>query len=212
VATDGVESYCEAVTVVLIGGPSATGKSTLADLLAGRLGTSRVDLDLFYIALRGAVPPDAAPLGLHQQDESFWAKPAQELVDLYLSLQTYLSRAFEPVLAQFLRTGRSAVMEGTWLHPAFASQSTYGGYDAMGAVRGLFLYEPEFGEMERRRRQRANPWDRMSSAAVMENVATMRHMLGLELKRQAEALGLPVLESRPFETLERRALQALGLT
>jgi hypothetical protein len=45
----------------------------------------------------------------------------------------------------------------------------------------------------------------------MRNVALMRYEHGLEMKRRAEALGLPVLESRPFETLESRALSALGL-
>ena len=83
--------------------------------------------------------------------------------------------------------------------------------EAGDAVRGVFLYEPEHGAMEHRRRGRANPWDRAFSDDVMRNVAGMRHRHGIEMKRQAEALGLPVLESRPFETLEARALAALGL-
>lgn len=206
-----MKAYYWAMTVVLIGGPSATGKSTLAESVARCLEATRIDLDLFYIALRGVIPPGDAPVGLHQQDESFWAKPAHELVELYLNLQAYMSRSFEPVVAQFLRSGRSVVMEGTWLNPEFASQSTYSGCEAAGIVKGLFLYEPVFGEMERRRRQRANPWDRVFSAAVMENVATMRYTLGLELKRHAETLGMPVLECRPFATLEHRALSALGI-
>jgi hypothetical protein len=37
----------------------------------------------------------------------------------------------------------------------------------------------------------------------------MHHEYGQEIKRQAEALGLPVLESRPLETLLDRALAVL---
>jgi hypothetical protein len=39
----------------------------------------------------------------------------------------------------------------------------------------------------------------------------MFHEHGVLIKQRAEALGLAVLESRPFETLEARALAALGL-
>jgi hypothetical protein len=65
--------------------------------------------------------------------------------------------------------------------------------------------------MDRRRRARQDPWSRVFAEPVMHNVAAMRHAQGLELKRQADALGLPALECRPFETLEERATEALRL-
>jgi hypothetical protein len=45
--------------------------------------------------------------------------------------------------------------------------------------------------------------------AIQENLITTRIDYGKEIKRQAEALGLPILECRPFDTLIDRALAAL---
>ena len=46
---------------------------------------------------------------------------------------------------------------------------------------------------------------------AQRNLIETQFRYGLEIKRQAEALGLPVLESRPFDTLLDRALAALEM-
>ena len=111
--------------VLLIGGPSATGKSTLAEALARRYDARYLDSDLFYIAFRKVVPAESAPVGLHAQDEAFWARPPDELVRDYLALQAYMCQALEVVVAQHCRAGQRVVMEGAWLLPAFVKQGVY---------------------------------------------------------------------------------------
>jgi 2-phosphoglycerate kinase len=196
--------------IVMIGGPSATGKSTLAEALSPRFSLQHIDLDLFYIALREVVPPENAPVTLYPQDEEFWANPVDELVRAYLELQEFIAAALEGVLASLVARRRPAVIEGTFLLPALAAKRTFKDVDS-GDVRAVFLFEPDATEMDRRRRARQDPWSRVFSEPVMRNIAAMRHAHGLELKRQAEALGLPVLECLPFETLEERAVTALRL-
>jgi 2-phosphoglycerate kinase len=204
---NGVEG---AVVIVMIGGPSATGKSTLAESLARRFGVPHVDLDLFYLAFREVIPREAAPVLLHPQEEAFWAQPVDDLVNCYLELQEYMRGASESVIACLIARRRPTVIEGTWLLPASAAMGTIYGAEA-GNARGLFLFEPDAAEMEHRRRARQDPWSRVFSEPVMHNIAAMRHAHGLELKRRADALDLPVLDCRPFETLETRAINALGL-
>jgi 2-phosphoglycerate kinase len=196
--------------IILIGGPSATGKSTLAEALSRRFGLQHVDLDLFYLAFREVVPPERAPVLLHPQEEAFWAAPVNDLLRSYLELQDFLAPALESVLASLIARQRRALLEGTWLLPALAARPTFRDVDS-GDVRALFLFEPDAAEMDRRRRARQDPWSRVFAGPVMHNIAAMRHAHGLEIKRQAEALGLPVLQCRPFESLETRALAALGL-
>jgi 2-phosphoglycerate kinase len=197
------------VTVIMVGGPSASGKSTLAESLAARFGMTCVDLDLFYVAFREVIPRQVAPPGLHSEAESFWAKPVDELVASYTKLQDYMSPALERVVSTQVAKGKRLVIEGAWVLPAFAARSEFNGVEA--DVRSLFLFEPDPLETERRRRRRTYPWMRTSAEDVMRNVTMMRYHHSLEMKRRAEQLGLPVLESRPFETLEARALAALGL-
>jgi 2-phosphoglycerate kinase len=196
--------------ILLIGGPSATGKTTLAETLSRRFGLQHIDLDLFYVAFREVVPPESAPVILYLQEEAFWAGPVNDLVRCYLELQEFLAPALESVLASLIARQRRALLEGTWLLPALAAQRSFKDVDS-GDVRALFLFEPDATEMERRRRDRQDPWSRVFAEPVMQNIAAMRHAHGLEIKRQAEVLGLPVLQCRPFETLEARAMAALGL-
>jgi 2-phosphoglycerate kinase len=84
--------------ILLIGGPSATGKSTLAETLSRRFGLQHIDLDLFYLAFREVGPPESAPVLLHPQEEAFWAAPVNDLVRNYLELQEFLAPALEGVL------------------------------------------------------------------------------------------------------------------
>jgi 2-phosphoglycerate kinase len=198
------------VMVVMIGGPTATGKSTLGASLARRFDLNYIDLDVFYVAFREVVPREIAPPDLHEENEAYWARPVSELVGEYLRLQEYMCTAFESVVSTQVAKGRSLLLEGTWLTPQFAAAKAFRGVSA--DVRPLFLFESDRSEMERRRRQRAYPWMRTFADDVMRNVSAMRYEHGIEMKRRAGALGLPVLESRPFETLEQRALAALGLT
>jgi len=70
-------------TILLIGGGSATGKSTLGEALARRLNARYIDLDLFWIVLQRAIPPSVEPdLHLFEPD-SVWLLPVEELVERY---------------------------------------------------------------------------------------------------------------------------------
>jgi 2-phosphoglycerate kinase len=197
--------------VLFIGGSSSTGKSTLALTLARRFDAHYFDADVLFVTLRNVLPPGAAPDGLHVQDEVFWSQPPDALIHLYLQLDTYICRVLETVVSFHHRKQRRLVLEGTWLLPAFTIQGTYDSLNLTGQTRCLFLYEPDADELEVRRLARADPWDRTFADDVMLNISTMRHRYGLVLKRQAEALNLPVLTSRPFGTLLDRALTALGI-
>src|SRR5688572_19824682 len=164
-------------SIVMIGGHSATGKSTLARALAARLQVDYLDLDLFYVAFRRVVPTERAPVGLHNQDEAYWAKPAEDLAVNYRIVQDYMCNALETVVARYHQKGDSVVMEGAWLTPAFARQGTYAGVETGNTVRAIFLYEPNTNEVVRRRRERADPWTRVFADRVLENISSLRAIL-----------------------------------
>jgi hypothetical protein len=136
-------------------------------------------------------------------------EPVEVLVKRYLEVSRFVCNALENVVALHDIIARPSVMEGTWLLPSYALQDVYAGRHLGGSLRSLFIYEPELGAS-----RHATAPDRSFLAKPMdvrEAQIAMHHAYGLEIKRQADALGLPVLKSRPLETLESRALAALGL-
>ena len=75
-------------------------------------------------------------------------------------------------------------------------------------MKSLFLYEPDIAELGARLSERGEWSSRIPEEERAPRLAFF-HAFGLEIKRRAEALSLPVLESRPFDTLFDRALAAL---
>jgi 2-phosphoglycerate kinase len=131
-----------------------------------------------------------------------------EVVEVTLRLSRRICQVCEVVIARQHFTTHRLILEGFWLLPEFAGQPSFEGIDMSGRVRSLFLYEADASDLEQRYLHRDGkvglPDEQASRLAVFQ-----QH--GLAIKQQAEALGLPVLESRPFETLQARALEALGI-
>jgi len=81
----------------------------------------------------------------------------------------------------------------------------------VNGIRSVYFHEPSPKEIERRIADRPNPWFANQTPEIQHSVIETQRRYGLEIKRQAEAFGLPILESRPFDTLIDRALAALDL-
>jgi 2-phosphoglycerate kinase len=166
---------------------------------------------MFWITLHRSIPPELAP-ELHLLDgRAVWSYDPPELVERYLRVSAYVSEAIEPVVAHHHIIGRRVIIEGSWVLPRFAVQGTYAGTDTGDSVRSLFLSEPDLSVIEARIRARPHRWLENLEPHEQKNHLEVQRLYGERIKAQAEALGLPVLESRPSETLEERALAAIGL-
>lgn len=198
--------------VLFIGGASCTGKTSLAESLARRLEARYIDLDLFWIVLRRAVPEQLAQdLYLFTADDVYAEHEPAELVERYLRVARYVCDATQPLVAHHDIKGRRVVIEGCWITPVYATQRAYAGRILGAPVRSIFLFEPDMDRIDERIRGRSPDWLAAQTPTAQRNHVEMQWRFGLEIKRQAENLDLPVLESRPFETLEQRALEGLGL-
>jgi 2-phosphoglycerate kinase len=197
--------------VLLIGGSSCSGKTTLAESLAYRLHARYIDLDLFWIVLRRATSPEASPdLHLFDDDAIYGRHDPGELVEMYQRVSRVVCDAVEPVLAHHDIIGRRVIIEGCWLLPDFAAQERYAGRSLDRPVRSLFIHEPSLEAMENRMRERSGGWIEAQSPESRQNHVQMQWQFGEALKERAAEFGLPVLESAPFESLETRALQVLS--
>ena len=185
-------------TVLLIGGASTTGKSTLAAAIGRRFDARVIEADLYWLALQRTVPPEVEP-DLHFFPP--WpplSLPVAELVEAYLRVSAIVCRALEVVVAHHALRGVRAVVEGTWLLPSFAAQATFDGKPVGHLVTSLFLFESSLDAVKESLLHRRSSSFRDHPPDSQATQAAMHLAYGNTIKQEAEALNLRVVASRPL--------------
>lgn len=170
-----------------------------------------VDTDLFWIVLQRTIPAEVAP-ALHLfQPDSAWLLPIDELVRRYFEVAAFMCEALEPIVAHHSIIGEPVIIEGCWLLPSFAAKATFADHAIRGGMRPLFLHDASPSGVEERIAGRPQSWFRQQPRRIQENVVATQVGYGQEIQRQARELDMPVLASRPFESLAQRAVNVLKL-
>jgi 2-phosphoglycerate kinase len=105
--------------ILLIGGATGTGKSTVATEVAHRLGINRVtSTDVVRQTLRAFFAPEYMP-SIHRS--SFDAGAGESLVDAFLDQTKNVAIAVEASIARAVEEGWSMVLEGVHLLPGTLS-------------------------------------------------------------------------------------------
>jgi 2-phosphoglycerate kinase len=130
--------------VLLLGGPSGIGKTTISYRLAQYFGVGITEIDDFQVLLERMTTPEQQPV-LH-----FWRThpapeqlTAAEIMEQGLDVGRVMASGLEAVIANHLETQTPVVLEGDFLHPSLAAQTSFAGQPNDGRVRGIFLYETD---------------------------------------------------------------------
>ncbi|MEU6148593.1 hypothetical protein ABZ816_01180 [Actinosynnema sp. NPDC047251] len=184
--------------VLLLGGASGSGKSALSYPVARARGAALVEVDDLVVALQSITTAEQQPALHHWLTRSDAGMSAEEVT----AAQVALARAIEPALAavitNHLKTDLPLVLEGDYLLPAFCARWTG------GAVRPVFVHEPDAGQLER------NYASREPAAGVQRKRAADSAHYGDRLAAEAAGLGLPVLAARPWADALDRLARAVG--
>ena len=164
--------------VVLIGGATGTGKSTLATELAFRLGISHVtSTDMLREAMRAVLPREVVP-GLH--DHSFrgmvlgrqaLSDPRERVLAGFRQQAEQVAVAVRAVVRRAARESTPLVIEGTHLRPPF---HRYAPADANVVIAGLVLAVPEERSHKRRFPQRALTQPARASEDYLDSFQAVR--------------------------------------
>jgi hypothetical protein len=114
-----------------------------------------------------------------------------------------MAPALAAVVANHLETQTPIVLEGDFILPALAAQTDFVGIPNNGAVRGVFLYEPEQEQLL------ANYLMREPNSGPQHKRAEVSWLYGQWLKREAERCGVPALPARPWDSVFDRILAAV---
>ncbi len=190
--------------VLLIGGASGVGKTSISYRLAQHYRIGITEVDDFQVILERMTSPEQYPV-LH-----FWRAHPEETrrmdedqqLDVMLRYSTVVCDALELVVANHLQSATPLVLEGDFILPALAARPFYAGTAADGLVRALFVYEQDEAQIsDNYGRREGRPQPRRARAS-------WRHSEWL--RQEADRLGVPTLPARPWDTTFARALALLG--
>lgn len=201
-------------TVLLIGGPSGVGKSTVAERLGLRLGISWLQVDDLRLALeysRVMLPERTEALYFFDETPDVWGLPPDRLRDALIAVGEVMSPAVEIVAANHVDTRAPAVIEGDGILPSLWARPRIRGRAAAGLVGGVFLVEPEEDVILANFLARAR-YDEGRTEEGLRTEATAKWLYGRWLSDEAHRHGVPVLEPRPWATLVERIIAATATT
>lgn len=192
-------------TVLLIGGSSGAGKTSVSYRIAKHFGAGITEVDDFQVILEKMTTPEQQPI-LHRwtTDPQAPLMSADQMLEHMLAIGRVMTPALEAVIANHLETDTPIVLEGDFIQPAMAIQASYDGQAHEGRVRAVFIHEPD-------------------EAQIVENYLQREPHYGLQTRRahdswrygewlKAEGMrhGVPVVESRPWDTLLERVIKAIA--
>jgi 2-phosphoglycerate kinase len=99
------------------------------------------------------------------------------------------------------------VIEGDGILPSLVARSTVREYVAGGHVRAVFIIEPDESTIRSNMLARGRGFETRSTDE-QHIEAQARQLYGQWLAAEAQRYGVPVLESRPWDTLVERVLAA----
>jgi 2-phosphoglycerate kinase len=190
--------------VLLIGGASGSGKTSVSYRLAQHFGIGITEVDDIYTAVMHMTTPEQQPIlyywDTHPEAQHF---SAEEIVKLHLATCHQLIPAFEAVIANHLEGNVPLVLEGDWLLPSLAAQPSFGGFANEGRVRGLFLHEDDEEQFVQ------NYLLREPVEGRQEGRARVSWLHSRWLQQQALETGCLVVPARPWENSFERILKSL---
>lgn len=184
-------------TVLLIGGASGTGKTSVSYDVARHFGIGITEVDDFQMVLKKMTTPEQQP-SLH-----FWdthpnptALSPQEIFEQGIEMGRVMTPALQAVIDNHLESQQPIILEGDFIHPALAAP-----YKEQ--VRAVFIYEPDESQIM------TNYLRREPESGPQVFRARVSWLKGEWLKQEAERLGQTVLPSRPWNTLLSRLIAAI---
>jgi 2-phosphoglycerate kinase len=191
--------------VLVIGGASGSGKTSLSYRLAHYFGVGITEADDIHLAIMRMTTPEQQPI-LHRWETDPAARhwPPEKILEHFIKVCQQMAPAYEAVIANHLESDVPLVLEGDYLLPALAEQCDFGGYANQGRVRGLFIHEEDEEQFVR------NYLQREPASGRQEGRARVSWLHSQWLVQQVAQVGGIVIPARPWATAFERILESLG--
>jgi 2-phosphoglycerate kinase len=184
--------------VLLIGGPSGAGKTSVSYPLARRFGVALTEVDDMHITALSLTTPEQQP-ALHywfthpEADEL----PPEKILELLLDVCRVLQPAVKAVIENHLEMEMPVVLEGDYILPEILAGDPW-----RGRVRGVIVYEPDEDAIVR------NLAAREPHAGEQTKRAHVSRLHGEWLREECARYGVPAVPCRPWDSAVERVIAA----
>jgi len=196
--------------VLLLGGASGSGKSTVAERLGLRLGIPWLQVDDFRLALqysRVSLPENTEALYFLERTSEVWHLSPKRLCDALIAVSEVMAPAIDIVVRNHVDTDAPCLIEGDGILPSLLARSGVRERAKRGLVRAVFLVEPDEDTILSNFAAPARH-DPGLAAGDLRTEARAKWLYGQWLRAEAAANDVPVVEPRPWVTLPDRILAA----
>lgn len=201
-------------TALLIGGPSGAGKSIVARQIGLHLSFPWLEVDDLRLALqvsRVTLPQDTESLYFFTDTPNIWQQPPERLNESLIAIGEVMAPAIEVVVANHCDNAGPIIVEGDGILPSLAARPLMSRYLTSGQARMVFLVEPDeqilYTNMVARGRAISERTD-----SELRTEARAKWLYGQWLIEEAQRYKMPVLTSRPWETLPERVMVATSVS
>ena len=191
--------------VLLLGGPSGAGKTSVSYRLAQHFGIGITEVDDFQVILEAMTTPAEQP------EIHFWRThpeaadlAAAEMLHHALAVGRVMTRALALVVTNHLESQAPIILEGDFIHPALLEVPALQAAVAAGHVRAVFIYEESEAQLRENFRQRE------PEAGVQAKRSQVSWLYGQWLRTEAERVGALALPARPWDDVFTRITRALA--
>jgi 2-phosphoglycerate kinase len=192
---------------------SGTGKSTVAKAIARRQDADWLQVDDLRLALQWSdvrLPSTGATEALHflEWTPDVWQQPAERLRDAMIAVGEAMKEAVAIVAGNHVVQGDPAVIEGDGILPSIVEQPELHEHFVSGQLKVVFVAPTDRDELMRNmiNRGRGVP-DKCD--ADLRRIAEMNWLYTAWLVREAEERSIPIVTTRPWESLADRIREIL---
>ena len=195
--------------VLLIGGPSGTGKTLVARQLGLRFGISWLQVDDLRLSLiwsRVTLPEHNEALYFFQNHEA-WQGTSQQFRDGLIAMGNVMSPSIDVVVESHVDTNVPIIIEGDAVLPSLIIRPSIQSYRK--DMRMVIIIEPDENALLENMLARGRGADAFTSQEQRIE-AHAKWLYGQWLVEEAQHYHVPVVASRPWETLVARIEDAIA--
>lgn len=190
--------------VLLLGGPSGTGKTSVSYRLAQHFAIGITEVDDFQVLLECMTTPEQQPILHYWRTHPETAKlSAETILAQLLAVGQVMAPGLTAVIANHLESNAPVILEGDFILPTLAAQTSFADEVNGGRVRAIFLYEEAESQLL------SNFLQREPDSGLQHMRARVSWLYGQWLKAEAQRLGIVALPARPWDNLFERILTAI---
>lgn len=202
-------------TVLLIGGVSGTGKSTVAERMAQSLGISWFQVDDLRLALQRSqvqLPTHTEALYFFaniDEKPDIWKQDPEVLRDALISIADLLSPGLEAIIENHVDQQQPVIIEGDGIAPSLLARPRLQRHVAEKRIRSVFLFERDEESLFSNMINRGRGISHLHESDLRAE-AHAKMLFGEWIIEEGTHYNLPVLEVRPWETLMNRILETIN--